>query len=90
MNELRETLRTGALNINRGTIGQSIRLPVGALGRSGSGVTGGAELLRVLTVPRAGMTQKAPFTTQSILPGVGWLDDEEEADLGGSLELAVE
>lgn len=88
--EVREALRTGAVNINRGTIGQSLRLPAASLGRAGNGVAGGVELLRVLTLPRSSLVESRPFDAQNVVPGVGWQDDEDEADLSGSLELAVE
>ena len=88
--EVRDTLRTGAVNVNRGTIGQSLRLPAAALGRASNGIAGGAELLRVLTLPRASLTESRPFDPGNVVPGVGWTDDEDESDLSGSLELAVE
>ncbi|MDP2304418.1 MAG: aldehyde dehydrogenase family protein [Pseudomonadota bacterium] len=89
--ELRDALRTGSVNLNRGTIGQSLRLPTSGLGRSGNGVAGGIELLRVLTVPRGSLSENRPFDTQNLVPGVAWSDEEDdEADLGGALELAVE
>ena len=53
--ELRERLRTGALNINRGTIGASLRLPSVGLSRSSSSVSAGWALY--LTHPRS---SKAP------------------------------
>lgn len=88
--EVRESLRTGAVNVNRGTIGQSLRLPSAALGKAGNGVAGAAELLRVLTVPRASLVESRPFDPGNVVPGVGWTDDDDEADLSGALELAVE
>ncbi len=88
--EVREALRTGAVNVNRGTIGQSIRLPAAALGRASNGVAGGTELLRVLTLPRASLTDSRPFDAGNVVPGVGWNEDDDESDLSGSLELAVE
>jgi len=88
--EVRDTLCTGAVNVNRGTIGQSLRLPAAALGRASNGIAGGAELLRVLTLPRASLTESRPFDPGNVVPGVGWTDDEDESDLSGSLELAVE
>jgi succinylglutamic semialdehyde dehydrogenase len=88
--ELREALRTGAVNLNRGTIGQSLRLPAAALGRASNGVAGGIELLRVLTVPRASLVESRPFDAANLVPGVHWNDDDDDGDLSGSLELAVE
>jgi acyl-CoA reductase-like NAD-dependent aldehyde dehydrogenase len=92
LNELRDSLRTGAVNINRGTIGASLRLPATGLGRSGNGIAGGIELLRVLTVPRASLTENRAFDPTNLVPGVRWgdSDTEDDGDLGGALELAVE
>jgi acyl-CoA reductase-like NAD-dependent aldehyde dehydrogenase len=87
--DLRDALRTGGVNVNRGTIGQSLRLPAAGLGRASNGVAGGTELLRVLTVPRASLSESRPFDASNLVPGVNWTDDDE-ADLGGALELAVE
>lgn len=88
--EVRDGLRTGAVNVNRGTIGQSIRLPAASLGRAGNGVAGGAELLRILTIPRTSLTESRPFDPLNVVPGIGWSEDEDEGDLSGSLELALE
>jgi acyl-CoA reductase-like NAD-dependent aldehyde dehydrogenase len=92
LGELRDRLSTGALNLNRSTIASSPRLPSIGLGRSGNGIASGAELLRFLTYPRAMLAGNEPFQTGAMPPGVNWLDGdgEEEADLGGALELAVE
>ncbi len=99
LGEIKEGLRTGALNINRSTIGTSLRLPSVGLGRSGNGVVGGMEMLRVLTYPRAGITDSRPFDASHLVPGVGWSDaahpaepttHDEDGDLGGALELSGE
>jgi succinylglutamic semialdehyde dehydrogenase len=92
VNELREALRTGSVNINRGTIGSSLRLPATGLGRAGNGIAGGIELLRVLTVPRASLAENRAFDPTNLVPGVGWNEGEadDDGDLGGALELAVE
>ncbi len=99
LGEIKEGLRTGALNINRSTIGTSLRLPSVGLGRAGNGVVAGMELLRVLTYPRAGITESRPFDASHLVPGVGWSENpnapeptthDEESDLGGALELSGE
>lgn len=99
LGEIKEGLRTGALNINRSTIGTSLRLPSVGLGRAGNGVVAGMELLRVLTYPRAGITETRPFDASHLVPGVGWSDNpnpneptthDDESDLGGALELSGE
>ena len=100
--ELRERLRTGALNINRGTIGASLRLPSVGLGRSSNGVSAGLELLYTLTHPRSQLVESRPFAGMPSLPGTHWEqplsteplveieETEEEEDLSGDLELALD
>ena len=91
--EIRDTIRTGALNVNRSTIGASLRLPSMGLGRASNGLAGGIDLLRVVTYPRASLTETREFDPSNLVPGVAWsdtVDAEEEPDLGGALELAVE
>ncbi len=81
--ELRDGLRTGALNVNRSTIGASLRLPTAPHGRSGVGQPGGIELMRVFTSPRAGIVETRAFDAAHLVPGVDW---EEESTFG---ELAA-
>ena len=97
LGEIKEGLRTGALNINRSTIGASLRLPAIGLGRSGNGVTSGMDLLRVLTYPRAGITETRAFDKTNLVPGVSWSDSPLpsdpvtlDEDLSGALELSQE
>jgi acyl-CoA reductase-like NAD-dependent aldehyde dehydrogenase len=100
MPELRERLRTGAINFNRGTIGASMRLPAIGLGRCGNGAPGGLELLHMLTHPRSQLVERRPFESLARLPGVHWDStfvpgpeeetEEDDIDLSGSLELALE
>ena len=88
--ELRESLRTGAMNLNRGTVGSSMRLPSTGLGRSSNGMPAGLELMRVLTYPRASIVEQRAFDAQNLVPGISWgpLNEEEEAEQ--TLELAVD
>jgi acyl-CoA reductase-like NAD-dependent aldehyde dehydrogenase len=90
--ELRDRLRTGSLNINRGTIGASLRLPSVGLGRSSNGVPGGIQLLHALTSPRAQLVETRSFEGTPVLPGTHWhapaqleptvdIEDGEEDDL---------
>lgn len=105
LGEIRDTLRTGALNVNRGTIGTSLRLPSLGLGRSSNGIPGGIELMRVVTYPRASLVETRPFDDTNLVPGVNWHDHappdlpdlpahdllpDDDADTDGGLELAVE
>lgn len=101
--ELRDRLRTGSLNLNRSTIGASLRLPSVGLGRSSNGLAGGLDLLNVVTHARSQLVEARPFDRIQRLPGVHWepdatettveLDDETEdelVDVSSSLELAAE
>ena len=72
MGEMRDRLRTGALNINRGTIGASLRLPSIGLGRSSNGMPAGLQLLSVLTSPRAQLVETRAFEGNPVLPGTNW------------------
>lgn len=100
--EMQDRLRTGSLNINRGTIGASLRLPSVGLGRASNGQSGGLDLLRLLTHPRSQLIESRPFDArQTALPGLNWntqpvppvtpvqIEEEDElADVSSSLELA--
>lgn len=102
--EIGDRLRTGALNINRSTIGASLRLPSIGLGRSSNGVPAGIALLDLLTHARSQLVEARPFQTIARLPGVNWdgeatettveLDEETEdddlADVSSALELAAD
>ena len=71
-------LKTGSLNINRGTIGASLRLPAVGLGRSSNGIPAGIDLLRFLSTPRSTLVEVRAFDPSQAVPGVNWdLDDEE-------------
>jgi succinylglutamic semialdehyde dehydrogenase len=70
--ELRDRLRTGALNINRGTIGASLRLPSVGLGRSSNGRLAGLQLLQFLAHPRSQLTEVRDFKDMPMLPGTNW------------------
>ncbi len=72
LRELRDRLRTGALNINRGTIGASLRLPSVGLGRSSNGLQGGLQLLQFLAHPRSQLTEVRAFKDMPLLPGTNW------------------
>jgi acyl-CoA reductase-like NAD-dependent aldehyde dehydrogenase len=87
--ELRDGLRTGAINVNRSTIGASLRLPTAPQGRSGMGLAGGIELMRHVTYPRAGIVEHRPFDPAHLVPGVEW---DAEATLGelGPVDLHLE
>ena len=81
LDELKERLRTGALNINRGTIGASLRLPSVGLGTSSNGVGGGVGLLNHLTHPRSELTESRDFEGLPKLPGVSWDEPEDTAEI---------
>lgn len=77
--ELRERLRTGALNVNRSTIGASQRMPSVGLGRSANGYTGGLDLVFALSSPRAQIVESRPFDPSAHLPGTRWNEPEPRA-----------
>ena len=80
--EIASRLKTGALNVNRGTIGASLRLPTVGLGRSSNGIPGGIELLRFLSTPRSTLVEMRPFDSGQLVPGTNW-NTEEEAEAQG-------
>lgn len=75
LQHMRERLRTGTLNINRGTIGGSFRLPSCPQGSSGNGYGNGLELLQQLSHARAQLVETEPFDPFQALPGTQWSDD---------------
>ena len=80
-------LKTGAVNLNRGTIGASLRLPSVGLGRSSNGIASGIDLLRFLSTPRATLAETRPFDPSQVVPGLGWddLDPGTDADVTHAL-----
>jgi succinylglutamic semialdehyde dehydrogenase len=78
--EMVARLRTGSLNLNRGTIGASLRLPAVGLGRSSNGVPGGIDLLRFLSTPRSTLVETRPFDSSQAVPGVNWENDLDLTD----------
>ena len=99
LGELKEMVRTGSLNINRGTIGTSLRLPSIGVGRSANGIPAGIELMRVVTYPRTSILETRPFDDTNLVPGIRWHEGEsiepdpttdEDSELEGTLELAVD
>jgi succinylglutamic semialdehyde dehydrogenase len=80
LSEFADRLRTGALNINRGTIGASLRLPTVGLGRSSNGQPGGLDLIHAMTAPRAMLVESRPFEGMPVLPGTHWHDNEQQPE----------
>jgi succinylglutamic semialdehyde dehydrogenase len=88
--EIEETLRSGGLNVNRGTLGTYLRLPRVGLGRASSGHPEGVQLLYALTYPRTSLVEIRPFNPSAMVPGVNWhtsgepvmslREDEEETE----------
>jgi succinylglutamic semialdehyde dehydrogenase len=72
LGEIVGRLKSGSLNVNRGTIGSSMRLPSVGLGRSANGVPGGIDLLRFLATPRSTLVETRPFHPLQAVPGVNW------------------
>jgi len=84
MHELSEVigrLKTGSLNINRSTIGASLRLPAVGLGRSSNGIPGGIDLLRFLSTPRSTLVETRPFDPSQAVPGVHWDEEDDMVSL---------
>ena len=73
-------LRTGCLNINRGTIGSSLRLPSVGQGRSANGIPADIDLLRFLATPSATLVDRRPFDASRWVPGTGPMPKAEAAD----------
>ncbi len=84
LDEVASRLKTGSLNVNRGTIGASLRLPAVGLGRSSNGIPAGIDLLRFLSTPRSTLVERRPFDPAQSVPGTNW-DRGEFPDLSGSL-----
>ena len=78
--EVISRLRTGALNVNRGTLGASLRLPSVGLGRSSNGIAGGIDLMRFLATPRSTLVETRLFDAAQAVPGVNWESAEDEGD----------
>ncbi len=79
LSELTGRLRTGALNVNRSTIGASLRLPSAPLGRGSNGLPGGIDLLRFLSTPRSTLVENRPFDPEQLVPGVQW-DSQDRSE----------
>lgn len=84
--ELIGRLKSGSLNINRSTIGASLRLPSVGLGRSSNGIPGGIDLLRFLSTPRSTLVEHRPFDPSQAVPGVEWDDETDEDPISVELE----
>lgn len=71
LEELTGRLRTGCLNLNRGTIGSSLRLPSVGQGRASNGIPADTELVRFLSTPRATLIDRRPLDESRWVPGSG-------------------
>jgi acyl-CoA reductase-like NAD-dependent aldehyde dehydrogenase len=87
LEEMANRLKTGSLNVNRATIGASLRLPSVGLGRSSNGIPAGIDILRFLSTPRAMLVERRPFDASQVVPGVHWDSSEPltDNDLTGDL-----
>lgn len=85
LDEILNRLKTGSLNLNRGTLGASLRLPSVGLGRSSNGIPAGIDLLRFLSTPRSTLVERHPFDASKAVPGTNWDRPEELPDLSASL-----
>lgn len=66
-----QDLSSGCVNVNRGTIGSSLRLPAVGQGRSANGIPADIDLLRFLATPRATLVDRRPFDSSRWVPGTG-------------------
>lgn len=80
LDQIVSRLKTGAVNVNRGTIGSSLRLPNVGLGRASNGIPGGLELLKFLSTPRAKLVESRPFDPSATVPGVHWIEPSGDED----------
>ena len=87
LDEMKQRVETGALNINRGTISSSMRLPSTSRGRSSNGYSGGLELLRFLSTQRSVLEDTRAFDPEVALPGMDWGNlSDEPTDMGAAQE----
>ena len=71
-----DALQTGALNINRATLGSSMKLPAMGLGRSSGGTASGLDLVRAMTHPRAHLNETRKFDPTMAVPGTNWRESD--------------
>ena len=73
VDEMQNRLRTGTLNINRGTIASSPWLSSVGLGRASNGSPSGFELMRVMSASQIQIVEDRPIhPSQTSLPGLNW------------------
>jgi succinylglutamic semialdehyde dehydrogenase len=72
LEEITGRLKTGSINVNRATIGASLRLPSVGLGRSSNGIPAGIDLLRFLSTPRSTLVERRSFDATQTVPGTNW------------------
>lgn len=83
-------LKTGSLNVNRSTIGASLRLPAVGLGRSSNGIPAGIDLLRFLSTPRSTLVDNRVFDPGEVVPGINWNgEDDTSSDEVTAEEVAT-
>lgn len=87
--ELRDSLKTGAINVNRATVGSSLRLPSAGQGRASSGWGGGIDLVRFVTYARASSVETRRFDPSQLVPGSSWHKNDAPTPYN-PLELRVE
>jgi succinylglutamic semialdehyde dehydrogenase len=78
LGEMSARLSTGCLNVNRGTIGSSLRLPAVGQGRASNGIPSDLDLLRFLSTSRATLIDRRPFDSGRWVPGAGDLPAPED------------
>ena len=82
-----EAFDTGSINVNRATIGQSMRLPSVGLGRASGGIPGALALLRSLTHPRSRLVAVHQFDPSLAAPGTRWRESDIAETIGETDEV---
>lgn len=76
LSEFTDLLKTGALNVNRATLGYSMKLPAMGLGRSSGAIASGIDLVRAMTHPRAQLNETRQFDPTMAVPGTNWRETD--------------
>lgn len=89
LRSITDRLDTGALQLNRGTIGASLRAAASGRGRSAAGIAGDVALMHHLVAPRATLVNRRRSEGGICVPGAGALP-ESGSVLSKTRELTEE
>ena len=76
LQHLMDQLQSGALNVNRATLGASMHLAQMGLGRASGAVPSGIDLVRALTYPRGHLNETRDFDSTMAVPGSNWRESD--------------